>query len=60
VGFDTSDAILGLIEDGYLLATMAQNPGTMGAMGVAAAVSALEGESLGGIVLDTGVSVIGG
>ena len=30
VGFDKSDAILGLIGDGYLLATMAQNPDVMG------------------------------
>jgi len=58
VGFDKSDAILGLIQDGFLLATMAQNPDVMGAMGVEAAVIALEGESLGGMVVDTGVSVL--
>lgn len=58
VGFDKSDAILGLIEDGYLLATMAQNPDVMGAMGVEACVNALKGESLGGAVTDTGVSVL--
>ena len=58
VGFDKSDAILGLIADGYLLATMAQNPDVMGAMGVEAAVKALEGETLGGAVTDTGVSVL--
>ncbi|NLO85851.1 MAG: substrate-binding domain-containing protein [Clostridiales bacterium] len=58
VGFDKSDAILGLIEDGYLLATMAQNPDQMGAMGVEACVRALEGEVLGGVVADTGVSVL--
>lgn len=58
VGFDKSDAILGLIEDGYLLATMAQNPDVMGAEGVKAAVAALRGESLGGVVTDTGVSVL--
>ena len=43
VGFDKSDAILGLIEDGYLLATMAQNPDVMGYEGVKAAVGALNG-----------------
>jgi ribose transport system substrate-binding protein len=32
VGFDKSDAILNLIDDGYLLATMAQNPDVMGTM----------------------------
>lgn len=58
VGFDKSDAILGLIEDGYLLATMAQNPDVMGYEGVKAAVAAINGESLGGAVTDTGVSVL--
>lgn len=58
VGFDKSDAILGLIEDGYLLATMAQNPDVMGYEGVKAAVAALGGEDLGGAVTDTGVSVL--
>ena len=58
VGFDKSDAILGLIQDGYLLATMAQNPDVMGYEGVKAAVAALGGESLGGAVTDTGDSVL--
>ena len=56
VGFDKSDAILGLIDDGYLLCTMAQNPDVMGYEGVKAAVKAINGESLGGAVTDTGVS----
>ncbi len=58
VGFDKSDAIMNLIGDGYLLCTMAQNPDVMGSMGVEACVKALEGESLGGAVMDTGVSVL--
>lgn len=58
VGFDKSDAILGLIADGHLLATMAQNPDVMGYEGVKAAVAALNGETLGGAVTDTGVSVL--
>ncbi|MEA5136223.1 MAG: ABC transporter substrate-binding protein [Candidatus Fimivivens sp.] len=58
VGFDKSDAILNLIADGHLLCTMAQNPDVMGYKGVKAAVSALEGTSLGGAVTDTGVSVL--
>ena len=58
VGFDKSDAIMNLINDGYLLCTMAQNPDVMGKEGVKAAVEALEGQSLGGKVTDTGVSVI--
>ncbi|MCI8465121.1 MAG: substrate-binding domain-containing protein [Lachnospiraceae bacterium] len=58
VGFDKSDAILNLIEDGHILCTMAQNPDVMGALGVEACVKALEGENLGGAVTDTGVSVL--
>ena len=58
VGCDKSDAIMNLIADGHLLCTMAQNPDQMGSMGVEACVQALEGESLGGVVQDTGVSVL--
>ena len=58
VGFDKSDAILNLIDDGYLLCTMAQNPDVMGSEGVKAAVRAIGGEDLGGEVTDTGVSVL--
>ena len=58
VGFDKSDAIMNLINDGYLLCTMAQNPDVMGEEGVKAAVQALEGTSLGGKIQDTGVSVL--
>ncbi len=58
VGFDKSDAILNLIDDGYLLCTMAQNPDVMGKDGVDACIKALEGEDLGGAVTDTGVSVL--
>ena len=43
VGFDKSDAILNLIEDGYLHATMAQNPDVMGYEGVKAAIRAING-----------------
>ena len=58
VGFDKSDTILNLIDDGFLLGAMAQNPDVMGYEGVKAAVAALNGESLGGKVTDTGVSVL--
>lgn len=34
VGFDKSDTLKGLIEDGYLVCTMAQNPDQMGKLGV--------------------------
>ena len=37
VGFDKSDAIMNLINDGFLLCTMAQNPDVMGEEGVKAA-----------------------
>lgn len=58
VGFETSDAIMDLINDGYILATMVQNPHVMGYEAVKAAVAALKGEDLGGAVTDTGVSVV--
>jgi len=60
VGFDTSDTIMGLVNDGWLLCTMAQNPDVMGYEGVKAAVAAVNGEALGGKVVDTGVSIISG
>jgi ribose transport system substrate-binding protein len=58
VGFDTSDVIMNLIADGWLLCTMAQNPDVMGSEGIKAAVNAVNGQSPGGIVIDTGVSVL--
>lgn len=58
VGFDKSDTILQLIKDGYLAASMAQNPDVMGYEGMKAAVEVLGGADLGGEVADTGVSVI--
>ena len=58
VGFDKSDTLKGLIEDGYLVCTMAQNPDQMGRLGVQACIKALNGEDLGGEVTDTGVSVL--
>lgn len=58
VGFDKSDTLKGLIEDGYLVCTMAQNSDQMGKLGVQACIKALNGEDLGGEVTDTGVSVL--
>lgn len=58
VGFDKSDILLQLVRDGYLAASMAQNPDVMGYEGLKAAVEVLEGKDLGGKVEDTGVSVI--
>lgn len=58
VGFDKSDMIMQLINDGYLLATMAQNPDVMGYEGMKTAVKALNGQDTGAEIVDTGVSVI--
>jgi len=58
VGFDKSDTILSLIEEGQLLATMAQNPDVMGYEGMKTAAEALAGEYAGPEYVDTGVSVI--
>lgn len=58
VGFDKSDMIMQLIKDGYLLATMAQNPDVMGYEGMKTAVNALSGQDTGAANVDTGVSVI--
>lgn len=58
VGFDKSDTLLQLVRDGYLIASMAQNPDVMGYEGLKAAAAVLQGEDLGGAVTDTGVSVI--
>lgn len=58
VGFDKSDTIQGLIKDGFLLCTMAQNPDVMGYEGMKTAAKALAGEDTGAAAFDTGVSVI--
>lgn len=58
IGFDKSDAILGLLKSGALKAAMAQNPFTMGYLGVAQAYAALADMSTGPAVIDTGVSVL--
>lgn len=58
VGFDKSDAILELIKGESILATMAQNPETMGYEGVKAAIEAVGGKTFDDKTVDTGVSVI--
>lgn len=60
IGFDKSDAIQGLLNDGSLKAAMAQNPFTMGYLGVAQAYAALNDLSTGPAVIDTGVAVLRG
>lgn len=58
VGFDNSASNRALVNDGSLLAFMAQNPDVMGSEAVKAAVSLMEGEDLGGKVVDTGVTTV--
>ncbi len=59
VGFDTSDAVLSLVADGTIYATMQQNPTVMGHDGMSIAVQALEGTYTDkNTATDTGVTVI--
>lgn len=58
IGFDTSDTVLGLINEGYLKATVAQKPETMGYEGIKTAIDALEGKKIEEEQKDTGVSII--
>ncbi len=58
VGFDKTDAMLRLLRDKNLNAIIAQNPYTMGYLGMAQAVAAVNGEDTGPEYIDTGVSVL--
>ncbi len=58
VGFDKSDTIMGLIDEGFLLCTMAQNPDVMGYEGLKTAAKILKGEAISEKNVDTGVSVL--
>lgn len=59
VGFDTSDAMLSLVAEGIVYATMQQNPKTMGHDGLAIAIGALNGTyTETNTKTDTGVTVI--
>ncbi|MDE6052926.1 MAG: substrate-binding domain-containing protein [Lachnospiraceae bacterium] len=59
VGFDTSDAVLSLVADGIIYATMQQNPQVMGHDGMSIAIQALEGTYTDtNTTTDTGVTVI--
>ncbi len=49
---------MNLLADGSLKAAMAQNPYTMGYLGMAQAIAALKGFSTGPATIDTGVSVL--
>ena len=59
VGFDTSDAVLSLVSEGVIYATMQQNPEVMGHDGMTIAIGALEGTYTDtNTKTDTGVTVI--
>lgn len=58
VGFDRSETILELLNEGSLDVILVQNPFTMGYLGMAEAIAALQGFETGPPFLDTGVSVI--
>lgn len=60
IGFDKSEAIQGLLNDGSLKGAMAQNPYTMGFLGVCSAYAAINGLPTGPSVIDTGVAVLRG
>lgn len=59
VGFDTSDAVLTLLNNGNLYATLRQKPQLMGHDGIKIALETLKGEFKGmNAKIDTGVEVI--
>lgn len=59
MGFDTSDAVLKLMHDGYLYATLQQRPQLMGHDGIKIAVETLKGEfTEKNARIDTGVTVL--
>ena len=59
MGFDTSDAVLALLNSGNIYATLQQKPQLMGHDGIKIAVEALEGTfTEKNARIDTGVNVI--
>lgn len=56
VGFDSSKEINELMRQGYLKATILQNPYTMGYLGMAECIAALKGFDTGPKFLDTGIT----
>lgn len=58
IGFDRSEENLNLIRVGGLQAVLAQNPYTMGYLGMAEAYAALEGLDTGPKELNTGISLL--
>lgn len=58
IGFDQTDIMMQLLRDGSIKAIVAQNPYTMGYLGMAEAVAALLGKDTGPDYINTGVSVL--
>jgi ribose transport system substrate-binding protein len=58
VGFDKTDIMMRLLSNQNLNAIIAQNPYTMGYLGVAEAVAAVKDKDTGPKYIDTGVSVL--
>ena len=58
VGWDNTPSNIAHVENGELLAFMAQNPYDMGVDAIEAVVALVRGEDLGGESVDTGVSTV--
>lgn len=58
IGFDATDVTLKLMQTDSLKAIITQNPYTMGYLGIAEAIAALEGMETGPKNMNTGVSVM--
>lgn len=58
VGFDKTEVMTQLLNDGNLKAIIDQNPYTMGYLGMAEAIAAILGKDTGPEYIDTGVTVV--
>jgi ribose transport system substrate-binding protein len=58
IGFDRSAQILELIRNGSLKAVLVQNPYTMGYLGMAETIAALQGRDTGPSYINTGISML--
>jgi ribose transport system substrate-binding protein len=58
IGFDKSDKLLQLYNEGSLKALMVQNSYTMGYLGLAEAIAAITGNDTGPSYFNTGISVL--
>lgn len=58
IGFDITDIIRDMLNNDVLNATLAQNPYTMGYLGMAEAIAALTGNETGPNYINTGVSIV--